>query len=50
MMKHWNFSEVMPGDDEVFGKFSVNPPNVYGFGHQAYYEHVVDSSIVKSKL
>jgi predicted dehydrogenase len=22
--------------------FSVNPPNVYGFGHQAYYEHVVD--------
>ena len=22
-------------------KFSVNPPNVYGFGHQAYYEHVV---------
>ena len=23
-------------------KYSVNPPNVYGFGHQAYYEHVVD--------
>ena len=23
-------------------RFSVNPPNVYGFGHQAYYEHVVD--------
>jgi predicted dehydrogenase len=21
---------------------SVNPPNVYGFGHQAYYEHVLD--------
>ena len=20
----------------------MNPPNVYGFGHQAYYEHVVD--------
>jgi predicted dehydrogenase len=41
-MKHWNFSETLPGDDEVFEKFSVNPPNVYGFGHQAYYEHVVD--------
>lgn len=41
-MKHWNFSEVLPGDEEVFEKFSVNPPNVYGFGHQAYYEHVVD--------
>ena len=23
-------------------KFSVNPPNVYGFGHQAYYQHVID--------
>ena len=32
----------MPGDDEVMEKYSVNPPNVYGFGHQAYYEHVVD--------
>jgi predicted dehydrogenase len=41
-MRHWNFSEALPGDDEVFEKFSVNPPNVYGFGHQAYYEHVVD--------
>ena len=20
----------------------MNPPSVYGFGHQAYYEHVVD--------
>ena len=41
-MKHWNFSEVLPGDEAVFEKFSVNPPNVYGFGHKAYYEHVVD--------
>ena len=29
---------VVPSD-----KYSVNPPNIYGFGHQAYYEHVVDS-------
>lgn len=41
-MKVWNFVETMPGDDEVMEKYSVNPPNVYGFGHQAYYEHVVD--------
>jgi predicted dehydrogenase len=41
-MKVWNFAESIPGDDEVMEKFSVNPPNVYGFGHQAYYEHVVD--------
>jgi len=41
-MKAWNFVDPQAGDDEVMEKFSVNPPNVYGFGHQAYYEHVVD--------
>ncbi|MDB3923130.1 Gfo/Idh/MocA family oxidoreductase [Luminiphilus sp.] len=41
-MKTWNFSKPLPGDDTVVEDFSVNPPNVYGFGHQAYYEHVVD--------
>lgn len=42
-MLHWNFSDKKDGDDEVMEKYSVNPPNVYGFGHQAYYEHVVES-------
>ena len=41
-MKVWSFVEPLPGDEDVMEKFSVNPPNVYGFGHQAYYEHVVD--------
>lgn len=41
-MVTWEFCEPQPGDDEVLDKFSVNPPNVYGYGHQAYYEHVVD--------
>jgi UDP-N-acetyl-2-amino-2-deoxyglucuronate dehydrogenase len=40
-MKTWSFVEPRPGDSDVFEKFSVNPPNVYGFGHQAYYEHVI---------
>lgn len=30
------------GKHSVVEKYSVNPPNVYGFGHQAYYEHVLD--------
>lgn len=47
-MLHWNFTHKKDGDDEVMEKYSVNPPNVYGFGHQAYYEHVVDS-ILKNK-
>jgi len=41
-MKVWNFTEEQPQDKDVLEKYSVNPPNVYGFGHQAYYEHVVD--------
>lgn len=41
-MQSWQFTETQPGDEEVIEKYSVNPPNVYGFGHQAYYEHVVD--------
>lgn len=41
-MKVWDFVEAQPGDEAVMEKYSVNPPNVYGFGHQAYYDHVVD--------
>jgi UDP-N-acetyl-2-amino-2-deoxyglucuronate dehydrogenase len=41
-MRVWNFVEPQPGDERVMKEYSVNPPNVYGFGHQAYYEHVVD--------
>ncbi|HEV7346642.1 MAG TPA: Gfo/Idh/MocA family oxidoreductase [Devosia sp.] len=40
-MRVWNFVEPRPDDGEVMTRFSVNPPNVYGFGHQAYYDHVV---------
>jgi UDP-N-acetyl-2-amino-2-deoxyglucuronate dehydrogenase len=40
-MKVWNFVDTGPQDADIMGKYSVNPPNVYGFGHQAYYEHVV---------
>lgn len=41
-MKVWRFAEPDEGDTDVLGQYSVNPPNVYGFGHQAYYEHVVE--------
>lgn len=42
-MKVWNFAEPEAGDDEVLSTYSVNPPNVYGFGHKEYYDHVVRS-------
>ena len=41
-IRHWHFADERPSDEEVRQNFSVNPPNVYGFGHQAYYEHVID--------
>ena len=41
-IRHWRFVDELPSDKEVIEKFSVNPPNVYGFGHQAYYQHVVE--------
>jgi UDP-N-acetyl-2-amino-2-deoxyglucuronate dehydrogenase len=41
-METWEFVEELPGDAEVMSRYSVNPPSVYGFGHQAYYDHVVD--------
>lgn len=41
-MLTWKFEVEEDGDNEVLEKYSVNPPNVYGFGHQAYYDHVVE--------
>lgn len=48
-MKVWNFIEEHDDDHDVMEKYSVNPPSVYGFGHQAYYEHVVDSILNNKK-
>jgi len=36
------FRNELDSDKEVISNYSVNLPNVYGFGHQAYYEDVVD--------
>jgi UDP-N-acetyl-2-amino-2-deoxyglucuronate dehydrogenase len=41
-IRHWRFVDELPSDKDVIEKFSVDPPNVYGFGHQAYYQHVVE--------
>ena len=41
-MKTWQFVDSKKSDVDVMEKYSVNPPNVYGFGHKAYYDHVID--------
>jgi predicted dehydrogenase len=48
-MKTWNFVEKGAGDDDILATCSVNPPDVYGFGHKAYYEHVVDCILNNKK-
>lgn len=42
-MKTWNFADTQPDDAEVLQKYRVNPPNVYGFGHNEYLNKVVES-------
>lgn len=41
-LKHWQFKTMLPNEETTLNQYSVNPPNVYGFGHQAYLEHVID--------
>ncbi len=41
-MRSWNFSQSLPEDADVIAHFSEDPPDVYGFGHIAYLNHVVD--------
>lgn len=48
-MKTWDFVLPEENDEEVINKFSENPPNVYGFGHKAYYDHVVDCILNNKK-
>ncbi len=48
-MKIWNFSDQRPDDAEVVQKFRQNPPDVYGFGHFAYFKDVIDSILLDRK-
>jgi UDP-N-acetyl-2-amino-2-deoxyglucuronate dehydrogenase len=44
-IRHWRFVDELASDTDVVDKFSINPPDVYGFGHHAYYQHVIDCLI-----
>lgn len=44
-MKLWRFVKEEAGDSEVLEKFKYNPPDVYGYGHTAYLQNVVDSIV-----
>ncbi len=43
-LKTWKFIGQKESEEaETIKTYSVNPPNVYGFGHQAYLKNVVES-------
>jgi predicted dehydrogenase len=44
-MKTWEFVDMQPEDRDVLEHCRENPPDVYGFGHRRYLEHVVDCII-----
>ena len=48
-MKVWNFKETQENDAEVLTNYSQNPPDVYGFGHLAYLQDVVDCILHNKK-
>jgi len=42
-METWNFTDSLDQENQaVLEEFAEMPPNVYGFGHQRYLEHVID--------
>jgi len=42
-METWNFTGQSKDErDKILQEYAENPPNVYGFGHIRYIEHVLD--------
>jgi len=44
-MRTWEFSPSRPEDEEIRRAAREAPPNVYGFGHRAYLNNVVDAVV-----
>ena len=42
-IKHWIFEDEMESDKEIKEKYSVNPPDIYGFGHREFLTKVIES-------
>lgn len=41
-LKTWNFADQTPVDETVFAEYGTNPAHAHGYGHAAYYSHVVE--------
>ena len=42
-IKHWIFADETVSDKEVKEKYSVNPPDIYGYGHREFLTKVIES-------
>jgi UDP-N-acetyl-2-amino-2-deoxyglucuronate dehydrogenase len=42
-MTVWKFADETPEDPQVLEKYRTNPPDVYGFGHHAFYQDVFEA-------
>ncbi len=47
-LKTWNFSEALKEDEDIIKNYSKNPENKFGYGHQEYYNHVVQCLLDKT--
>ncbi len=48
-MKTWMFDPMTDKDTEILKTSRENPKDVYGFGHKAQYEHIVDCIVNNKK-
>ena len=49
-IKTWEFKIKKPIDKIVAKKYSTNPMNVYGFGHEEFYNSVIKSILTKNNV
>ena len=49
-LQTWNFADETDAEqDQVLAEASETPPNVYGYGHQRYLEHVIECIATKRR-
>ncbi len=47
-IKTWQFEKTSLEDNDVVNLYSTNPPDIYGYGHKSFYEHVVRNLVSES--
>ncbi len=48
-LKTWLFEDMNEGDADIIRTSNENPKDVYGFGHKAQYDHIIDCIVSNKK-